>query len=291
MTKDTTTNTDPAPASAPAPPPPPPPDPDAVTTRLRAAGCVFAEEEADLLIGATTDPALLDDFINRRCAGEPLEHIIGWAEFCGLRIAVGPGTFVPRRRSEFLVQTALVTVLDADPIPPAITILDLCCGVAPFATALATRLSAAGHHLEIHAADLDPTQLAYARRNLAPFADRAHVHEGDLYSALPDTLRGSVDLLVVNAPYVPTSAIATLPAEARAHEPRASLDGGADGLDLHRRIAAGAPEWLAPAGHVLIETSQEQAATTLAAFRAAGLAARIVEDEDLDATVVIGEHL
>ncbi|NUR26699.1 MAG: putative protein N(5)-glutamine methyltransferase [Catenulispora sp.] len=259
----------------------------AIAAQLRAAGCVFAEEEAELLIEAAATSgdrpseasaaARLAELAARRCSGEPLEQIVGWAAFCGLRIAVGPGVFVPRRRSEFLVETALTHARDAT------TVLDLCCGVAPFATALATQLPSA----DIHAADIDPNQTAYARRNLAPFGGRAHVHEGDLYAALPNRLRAAVDLLVVNAPYVPTSAIATLPAEARSYEPLTSLDGGSDGLDLHRRIAAGAPDWLAPGGRVLIETSDEQAGTTFAAFQQAGLDVRIVEDEDLGATVVI----
>ncbi|NUP49982.1 MAG: putative protein N(5)-glutamine methyltransferase [Catenulispora sp.] len=257
---------------------------DAVVTRLRAAGCVFAEDEAAMLVEAAGEDsaATLDVLVKRRCQGEPLEHVVGWAQFCGLRIAVGPGVFVPRRRSEFLVRTALAAGADAG----SAVVLDMCCGVAPFATALASALPGA----EVHAADIDPAQTAYARRNLARFGERAHVYEGDLYTALPDRLRGSVNLLVANAPYVPTAAIATLPAEARAHEPLASLDGGADGLDLHRRIAVGAPDWLAPGGSLLIECTERQAAATRTAFGRAGLRARIVEDDDLEATVVIGDR-
>ncbi|NUR57417.1 MAG: putative protein N(5)-glutamine methyltransferase [Catenulispora sp.] len=250
---------------------------EAVVARLRSAGCVFAEDEARLLIEASGTRSL-DDLVTRRCEGEPLEHVVGWAEFCGLRIAVGPGVFVPRRRSELLVETALAVGGNAA------VVLDLCCGVAPFATALAARLP----YAEVHAADIDPAQTAYARHNLAVYGDRAHVYDGDLYAALPSTLRGGVDLLVVNAPYVPTSAIATLPAEARVYEPVASLDGGADGLALHRRIAAGAPDWLAPGGHLLIECTERQAPVMGETFLAAGLNARIVADDDLDATVVVG---
>ncbi|MBW8807046.1 MAG: putative protein N(5)-glutamine methyltransferase [Catenulisporales bacterium] len=254
---------------------------DVVVARLRAAGCVFAEDEAALLIEAGdrwSSGELLDDLVARRCAGEPLEHVVGWARFCGLRIAVGPGVFVPRRRSEFLVQTA------ARVGRGAAVVVDLCCGAAPVATALAVRLPGA----VVHAADIDPAQISYARRNLAPFGDRARVHEGDLFEALPAGLRGRVDLLVANAPYVPTSAIATLPAEARAHEPLASLDGGVDGLAVQRRIVAGAPRWLAPGGHLLIETSAGQADATLAAFDVAGFDAWVVADDDLEATVVVG---
>ena len=165
-------------------------------------------------------------------------------------------------------------------------VVDMCCGSAPFATVLATRLAGA----EVHAADIDPAQLAYARRNLAPFGGRAFTHEGDLFDALPERLRGTVDLLVVNAPYVPTEAIGTLPAEARDFEPLASLDGGADGLAVHRRIARDAPRWLAPRGHLLIETSEAQAEEMLDVFGAAGLKAWIAQDQELEATVVIGRQ-
>jgi release factor glutamine methyltransferase len=261
---------------------------DEVVATLRAAGCVFAEDEAELLFQAVRDDAggpgngqrseRLATLVARRCAGEPLEHVVGWAEFCGLRIAVGPGVFVPRRRSEFLVGVALGLAGRAR------VIVDLCCGSAPFATALAARLPDA----QVHAADIDAAQLAYARQNLAPFGSRASTHEGDLFQALPQRLRGRVDLLVVNAPYVPSDAIATLPAEARAFEPLASLDGGVDGLAVHRRVAAGAPSWLAPGGHLLIETTEAQAEQMLAAFGDAGLQAWIEQDEELEATVVAG---
>lgn len=259
-------------------------------TRLRAAGCVFAEDEAALLTLAVEQAAtqaedaepvqLMEALVARRCAGEPLEHVVGWAEFCGLRIAVGPGVFVPRRRSEFLVELALDLGREAR------VAVDLCCGSAPFATVLAARLAG----VEVHAADIDAAQLAYARRNLARFGRRASVHEGDLFDALPERLRGRVDLLVVNAPYVPTDAIATLPAEARAFEPLASLDGGADGLAVHRRVAAGAPAWLAARGHLLIETTEAQAEPMMEAFGAAGLKAWIAQDEEVEATVVVGRQ-
>src|SRR5450755_538810 len=84
-----------------------------IVTRLRAAGCVFAEDEAQLLTGAARTPAELDAMVARRAAGLPLEHVVGWAEFCGLRIAVDPGVFVPRRRTEFLVGHAIALARQA----------------------------------------------------------------------------------------------------------------------------------------------------------------------------------
>jgi len=114
------------------------------------------------------------------------------------------------------------------------------------------------------------------------------VFEGDLFAALPARLRGAVDVVVANAPYVPTDAIATMPREARLFEATVALDGGADGLDLHRRITAAAPAWLAPGGHLLIESSERQAPATAALFENAGFRASIVHDDELDGTVVVG---
>ncbi|MFD3679245.1 putative protein N(5)-glutamine methyltransferase [Streptomyces sp. NPDC058613] len=244
--------------------------------RLRAAGCVFAEEEADLLVSAARDDGHLAGLLARRVAGEPLEHVVGWAEFGGLRVEVGEGAFVPRRRTEFLVREAVALARTGA------VVLDLCCGVGALGAAVAARVPGG---VELHAADIDPVALAYARRNVAPYGGA--VWEGDLYGPLPALLRSRVDVLVVNAPYVPTDEVALMPAEARDHEPRVSLDGGADGLDVHRRVAAGALPWLAPGGHLLIETSARQSARTASALSSAGLAVRTAVSEELYATVAI----
>jgi release factor glutamine methyltransferase len=239
---------------------------------LRSAGCVFAEDEARILVAEATSPAELMAWTARRMAGEPLEQLVGWASFAGLRIAVDPGVFVPRRRSELLVAVA--------GREPATVVVDLCCGTG----ALGAALSARWPEAEVHAADSDPVAVACARRNLPP----ERVHEGDLYDALPGELRGRVDLLVVNAPYVPTGAIATMPREARDHEHRVALDGGADGLDVQRRVAAGAPGWMRPGGRLLIETGRAQAEGTARLLTSAGLAASVETDADVDGTVVLG---
>ena len=138
--------------------------------------------------------------------------------------------------------------------------------------------------LVLHAVDVDPAAVACARRNLVA----GQVHEGDLYAPLPADLHGRVDVVVANAPYVPTDEIALMPPEARDHEPRVALDGGADGLDVQRRVIAAAPRWLAPGGSLLIETSERQAPLTAAAMAAAGLVARVERSEELDATAVVG---
>jgi release factor glutamine methyltransferase len=249
-----------------------------IVTTLRASGSVFAEEEAELLAAAAATRAELAAMVGRRAGGLPLEQVVGWAEFCGLRIAVEPGVFVPRRRSEFLVHQA--AALGAHAGHPLV-ILDMCCGAGAVGLALAHALGGA----ELHAADIDPVAVRCARANLA---GRGQVYEGDLYEPLPASLRGRADILIADAPYVPTEELALMPAEARLHEPRVALDGGPDGVDIHRRVASGAPEWLAPGGRVLIETSERQAALTAAALAAAGLDPQVVTDEDWSATVAIG---
>ncbi len=256
-----------------------PPAPASVVDRLRSAGCVFAEDEAALLVRAARSPDELESMVGQRVSGRPLEHVVGWAELCGVRVVVSDGVFVPRRRSELLVRAAAEVATERGVRP---VVLDLCCGCGAVGVVVAALVG----DVELHAAELDPVSAACARRNLGPVG--GVVHEGDLYDALPATLRGRVDVLVVNAPYVPTADIAFLPAEAREFEPRVALDGGADGVDVQRRVAAGATEWLAPGGHLLIETSERQAPLTVAAVAGAALATRVRTDDDLGATVVIG---
>src|SRR3954462_3557379 len=103
---------------------------DVVVARLRAAGCVFAEDEARLLLAGAA-PDALDALVARRVAGEPLEPLLGWAEFCGLRVAVAPGVFVPRRRTEALVEEAVAL------FRPGAVVVDLCCGSGALGLAVA----------------------------------------------------------------------------------------------------------------------------------------------------------
>lgn len=246
----------------------------AVVARLRAAGCVFAEDEARLLTAEAPTPGRLDELVRRRAAGEPLEHLLGWAAFCGLRVAVAPGVFVPRRRSELLVREAAALA------PPRPVVVDLCCGSG----AVAAALTAALGEPEVHASDVDPAAVACARRNLPA----GTVHAGDLFAALPAGLRGRVDVLVANVPYVPSDAVALMPPEARDHEPRTALDGGGDGLDVARRVVAGAPAWLAPGGSLLFEVGEAQVPAATAVVAGAGLVPRVATDDEIGATVVVG---
>ncbi|MCI4040289.1 putative protein N(5)-glutamine methyltransferase [Streptomyces sp. TRM75563] len=242
---------------------------------LRRAGCVFAEDEAHLLHEAAASPDELSALVERRAAGLPLEHVLGWAEFHGRRYAVDPGVFVPRRRTEFLVAQAAALA------PRRAVVVDLCCGSG----ALGVALAAASEAAELHACDVEPAAVRCARRNVG---ELGRVHEGDLFAPLPAALRGRVDVLLANVPYVPTDDVELLPAEARVHEPRVALDGGGDGLDVMRRVAAEAPEWLAPGGILLVEASERQRDTAVGVLRAAGLSPRVLVSEELYATVLVG---
>lgn len=224
---------------------------------------MFAEDETALLLAETDDPAELERMTRLRVEGLPLEHVLGWAEFHGNRYVVAPGVFVPRPRTEHLVELAI------ERAGRGAVILDLCAGSGAIGAAVAAGVDDA----ELYTAELDPVAVAVARQNVP------RVFEGDLYDALPHGL--AFDVIVVIAPYVPTGDIALLPHEARDFEPLLALDGGADGLDLVRRILAEAPEWLAPGGTLLTEVSEEQAPVVVELAESYGFTAAV------DETVVI----
>lgn len=166
------------------------------------------------------------------------------------------------------------------------TVLDLCCGSGALGLAVAMRVPG----VALHAADVDPVAVRVARRNLEQVGGR--VHQGDLFGALPAALRGTIDLVVANVPYVPHDELGLMPREARDHEPAVALDGGADGLDLLRRMAAEAAGWLAPGGSLpggslVSEVNPAQVPAASAALAAGGLVVRTVEPEDDDDTVVL----
>ncbi len=247
---------------------------------------MFAEQEAELLLAAVDPPQQgpgtgpdgdrLTALVARRVAGEPLETVLGWAAFCDLRVQVSAGVFVPRRRTELLAHAAVDCARAAGPHP---VLLDLCCGSGAIAMVAARDLPGA----EVHASDVEPVAVQVARRNLA---GRAQVHQGDLFAPLPPGLRGRVDVLVANVPYVPSEAIAGMPPEAREHEPRQALDGGPDGLAVLRRVAAQAPSWLAPGGVLLCEVSPAQLPAARAAL-ARRFVPQLLSDPEREATALL----
>ncbi|UFU14828.1 putative protein N(5)-glutamine methyltransferase [Curtobacterium sp. C1] len=248
---------------------------DALAARLRAAGSVFVEDEADLLLEAGDgDPVRLRALVQRRLAGEPLEVVLGWAAFDGHRVRVAAGVFVPRARTAVVVEQAARRLHRYD------RVVDLCCGVGAISVALLGRVGA----LDLVAADVDPDATDVAAENIG---DRGIVVTGDLFAPLPERFREAVDVIAVNAPYVPSGEVATMPSEARDHERLVALDGGADGLDVHRRIADGAGAWLRPGGAVVIEVSAAQSAASAALFAAAGFTVAVERDDEVDGTCVV----
>jgi release factor glutamine methyltransferase len=247
-----------------------------IAQQLRTSGSVFAEREAELLLAEAKDPGELKSIVERRVAGEPLEYILGWAEFHGQRFIVTPGVFVPRHRSEFLVDEAAKVTHAGD------IVLDLCCGIGALGIALGVTVG----DIRLYATDSERAAVDCARQNVRTI--NGEVYEGDLYASLPNDLQGHTNIILANAPYVPTDDISLMPPEARLYEPLVTLDGGVDGHDIQRRVIAGAASWLAPGGQLFIESSAHQATETAAIMRQAGLVAAIVHDADLEATVVVG---
>lgn len=237
---------------------------------------MFAEDEAALILGASSSEHDVDRLASERVAGLPLEHVLGWADFAGIRVPVDRGVFVPRPRTEFLVAKA------AERVSAGAVIVDLCCGSGAVAAAIASRVP-----VTTYATDIDSRATENASRTLAPWGGT--VVTGDLFDGLPRQLHGRVDMVTIIAPYVPTDDIELLPREARDFEPVTALDGGSDGLDIVRRAIDQAPLWLKIGGFLLTEVAEHQAPGVIDALDAAGLVSTVLTDDE--ATVVVGERL
>jgi release factor glutamine methyltransferase len=258
------------------------------TAILEAAGIEPARAEAEWLlasllgldrVGLHLDPARrlstptvsrYLSLLDRRAAREPLQYLLGWEDFHGVRLAVTPDVLVPRPETEGLVQWA-IEVLGALAEPVA---ADLGTGSGAIACAIAHALPQA----EVLAVEVSAGALAVASRNVRQLGLSARVHllAGDLFAPL-GSIAASLDLVVANPPYLPSAVLPSLPPEVSRHEPRAALDGGPDGLTIVRRIVSGAPAVLKPGGWLLMEIGDDQAgpvASLMAAEGFTGIRAR-----------------
>ena len=261
-----------------------PADRAAVVAALAAAGCVFPGAEADELI-AQVEPGRLADAVARRAAGEPLEHVVGSAVFAGLRVAVHPPVFVPRRRAEPLSAAAVAEVTAAGARTwgtgpdgravglrgavaarpgGAVVAVDLGCGSGAIAAVLATRTMA-----QVYAVDVSPAAVRCARANGARFGFA--VGAGDWWAGLPGGLAGAVDVAVAYTPHVPDAELGHLDRDLRRAEQDVAVRGGPDGLDPWRALLADAGAWLAPGGVLLTLVARAQAPAARAAAADAGM--------------------
>lgn len=217
---------------------------EALSARLSAAGFIAAEEEADELLNrAAGDPIILEPLVARRLSGEPLAWIIGSVSFCGVRIRVDPGVYVPRWQSEALARRAV------ERLPANGIAIDLCTGSGAIARTLTENRPGA----RVVACDLDELAVACAAAN------GVEVYRGDLFGPLPRALEGRVDVIVGVVPYVPTAALPLLQRDTFAFESPLAYDGGRDGTDILRRVLRDSPRFLRPDGVLLLEIGGEQA--------------------------------
>ena len=244
--------------------------------QLAAGGCVAPQEEAAEVIRAAADGTRpLEELVARRLSGEPLAWITGFVRFCGLRVQVDPGVYVPRPHTLALARRA-ASLLPSDGIG-----VDLCTGSG----AVAAVLVASKRGATVLATEVDPAAVACARRN----GVRALL--GSLDEPLPESIRGRVDVMTAVVPYVPAEELHLLPRDVLAHEPRHALDGGPGGTRFLEQVARLSAGWLAPGGRVLVELGGDQAVAIAGTIEGAGLSdIRVHRDEDGDARAIEGRY-
>jgi release factor glutamine methyltransferase len=217
------------------------------------------------------------DLVRRRGRGEPLQTLIGATEFYSRPFKVEAGVFIPRPETERLVEIASAMLSPPEFRLIAPTAVEIGCGSGVIACSLAAELP----RLEIWATDIDPQAVDLTRRNAQRLgvAGRVHPLVGDRFAPLPQHLRGGVDLVVSNPPYVCSDEIDQLAVEVAEHDPRAALDGGPDGLDFHRALAGELDTWLRPGGALALEIGADQAETVPELLaREGALGITVVED-------------
>jgi release factor glutamine methyltransferase len=250
-------------------------DRDRVTQVLSEAGSVAASEEADELIEAAGgDPGVLGDLVDRRTRGEPVAWLTGVLTFCGVRLWVTPGVYVPRWQTEPLARRA------ASLLPPGGVAVDLCTGAGAIAAVVARAVPTA----RVVATDLDGKAVECARRN------GVEAYEGYLDDPLPPELKYAVDVMTAVVPYVPTNAFHLLPRDVRQYEPRLALDGGVDGTDILSEVVRRSTGWLSPGAWILLELGGDQADSVGQLLHERGFTAQdVMVDEDGDPRAICGQ--
>ena len=201
----------------------------------------------------------LTAMLGRRCAGEPVQYILGSADFMGLKFEVGPAVLIPRQDTETLVEAAMIDLQGRADSNPAV--LDLCAGSGCIGLSLASLAP----YAQVTLTDVSREALEIARHNAHALSVKAELRHGDLFQAVG---RERFDLIASNPPYIPRGELGELQREVQ-YEPRLALDGGADGLEFYRRIAEGAPKHLKDGGSIYLEVGLGQAADVLALLKAA----------------------
>ncbi|MBW6468856.1 MAG: peptide chain release factor N(5)-glutamine methyltransferase [Coriobacteriia bacterium] len=243
---------------------------------------VYAYHERPL---SDAERITLREGVKRRAAGEPLQYVTGEMPFRHIVVRVEPGVFIPRPETEVLVDVALELIADVeDPV-----VLEMCSGSGCIACAIATERPDA----RVVATEITPVAVGVARANAERLgvADRVTVLEGDLFAGVPDELRGEVDLVIANPPYIPSGDLPALPAEVLGFEPHLALDGGPDGLDVVRRIAEQAYGWLGPDGVVAMEIDETCAKDASEGVREWYQEVRTVRDLAGRDRVVVGRRI
>jgi release factor glutamine methyltransferase len=208
------------------------------------------------------------DYVRRRAGGEPLQTIIGTTEFYSRSFKVEPDVFIPRPETEILVDQCLRLLTPSGRRLIAPQVVEIGCGCGVIGITLAAELP----NLLVTASDVDPAAVRLSRFNAHRLgvAPRLKFLVGDGYAPLSTNLKGKVDLLVSNPPYIRSDDIVSLPREVAEHDPPAALDGGSDGLNHYRALAAGFAAWLAPDGAIAVEIGYDQAEAVVEIFQRTG---------------------
>jgi release factor glutamine methyltransferase len=205
---------------------------------------------------STAETDAFREMIKRRGQREPLQHITGSVSFCGFEIVVNRHALVPRPETEILAEQGWTFLSTLDPA----TALDLGTGTGCIAIALAAKCPAA----KVMATDVSPEALALAKENAQKNNVRVEFCQGNGFESVPK--EAPFDLIIVNPPYIPSAEIETLQPEVRDFDPRLALDGGADGLDFYRMLAAQAKPFLKPGGKIMLEFGDGQASAIRSLF-------------------------